>query len=363
MIDHLHTSSNNPIHIPPSSAKHTVKIKMENQVSAKQLRAMLRAQDYEQALPVLDAMLRKNPNDAPAHWHRASCMEAFGRLDEALAEVEHVLRINPDYAPATLKRAELTKHQGKSLEQALAQFASDDPMDMQVTHIAYQIYCVGNEAEPSYVESRIEDYPKYQQSFARQALQTMSKTGFQLVGDYEPLHLREVLGQPTLVRIYSGDQNTCFAASYCVAPKWPGLLGFMILFLTGKWKKPAVIELITAISDGQFIITNNSGSANPFNYGGKIAIEKLALDTKIEDVVKRHRARVNEYLGINHKARAQTVASMEEITPLLTRLSQAKNRYRQSIGYVTDSELIQLLGGHYEQLAKQVRARIFELAH
>lgn len=335
----------------------------ENQVSAKQLRAMLRAQDYKQALPVLDAMLRKNPDDAPAHWHRASCMEAFGRRDEALAEVDQVLRINPGYAPAVAKRAELTLPQGKSPDKALAQFASDDPMDMQVTNIAHQIYGVGNEAEPSYVDSHIEDYPKYQQSFARQALQTMSKAGFDLVGDYEPLHLREVLGKPTLVRIYSGEQNTCFAASYRIAPKWPGLLGFLILFLTGKWNKPAVIELITTISDGQFLITNNTGSANPFTYGGKIAIDKLALGTKIEGVIKHHRARVNEYLGINHKERAISAKGMEEISPLLTRLSQAKNRYRQSIGYVTDRELIQLLGSHYEQLAKRVRARLFSLSN
>lgn len=540
----------------------------ETPITARQLRAMLRAQDYQQALPVLDALIRKNPDDAPAHWHRASCLEAFDRLDEALAEVKHVLRINPNYAPAWIKQAELaisldedypdfeadlrkavevapnaaenhrvlasflhgedrtqeahqvlaqamalepdnaenyalralwytgeayslapgepgikqfmgvelsraklesalddlnqalrlqpqqlnflvqrasilhqlqryddaladydsilatlpadspkraaylemrkrsenqgagereqaaqtlgnvldtldakerdsiagdlmtsmvrssevTLRQGKSLDEALAQFASDDPLDMQATNIAYQIYSVGNEAEPTYLESRIEDYPKYQQAFARQALQTMAKAGFELVGDYEPLHLRDVLGKPTLVRIYSGDQGTCFAASYRIAPKWPGPMGFLMLLFSGKWKKPAVIELETAISDGHFIITNNSGSANPFTYGGNIAIEKLALGTKTEDVIKRHRTRVREYLGIHHKEHALPAPSMADISQLLTKLTQAKNRYRKSICYITDTELREMLGGHYEQLANRVRTRLAALA-
>lgn len=540
----------------------------ETQISAKQLRAMLRAHDYEQALPILDGLIRKNPDDAPAHWHRASCLEAFDRLEEALAEIKQVLRINPGYAPAWIKQAELaitldedypdfeadlrqavaadpnsaeclrtlssflhgeertqeahrllakamalepdnTENftlralwytgeaytlepgeqgiqqfmggelsrakleaaladmnqalrlqpnkpnflvqratilhqlqrfddavadydtilsiipadspkraayldmrkrsenqgagerdqaaqfldqaiatldakergsmagdmvisavrsseiaigQGKNMEQALAQFVSDDPLDMLATNAAYQIYRVGNEAEPSYVDSRIEDYPKFQRDHARQALQAMAKAGFAHVGDYEPLHLSEVLGKPTLVRIYSGDQGAIFAASYRVAPKWPGWLGFLIAFFTGLWKKPALIELISAFNDGQFIVTNNTGGGDPFTFGSTVATEQLPLNAKIEEVVKRHRARLAEYLGIHHKEHALPATTMEEMTPLLRQLTAAKNQYRKSIGYVSDTELRKLLGKHHDLLAERVLARLAALA-
>ena len=65
----------------------------EEQLSAKQLRALLRAQDYAQALPALDALILKNSDNAPARWHRATCLEAFDRRDEALKEIKQVLRI------------------------------------------------------------------------------------------------------------------------------------------------------------------------------------------------------------------------------------------------------------------------------
>jgi tetratricopeptide (TPR) repeat protein len=541
---------------------------VEAQISAKQLRAMLRAHDYEQALPVLDALIRKNPDDAPARWHRASCLEAFDRLEEALAEIKQVLRIKPGYAPAWIKQAELAitldegypdfeadlrqavavapnsaaslralasflhgeartqeahpllakamalepdnpenftlralwltgeaytlgpgeqgikqftgaelsrpklesaladmnqalrlqpnqPHflvqraailhqlqrfdaavadydtilsliptdspkraaylemrkrsenqgagereqatqfldqalatldakerssmagdmavsalrsseiaigQGKNLDQALAQFVSDDPMDMLATNAAYQIYQVGNEAQPDYAESRSEDYPRFQRAFAQQALQVMSKAGFEHVGDYEPLHLREMLGKPTLVRVYSGDQGAIFAASYRIAPKWPGWLGFLLAFFTGQWKKPALIELITAVSDGQFLITNNSGGVDPFAYGGVIATEQMPLGAKIPEVIKRHRARLAEYLGIHHKEQAQRATTMEEMLPFLSKLAAAKNQYRKSIGYISDAELHRLLGKHYDLLAERVRARLSALA-
>jgi len=337
----------------------------EDQVSAKQLRAMLRAQDYEKALPVLDALIHTNPDDAPAHWHRASCMEAFGRLDDALDEVKHVLRINPDYAPALIKQTELETNLRKTVAaapisvEALAQFSNDDPLDAKASQIALLIYQVGNEAEPSYAECRMEDYPKYQQTYAARALDTMTKAGFEWVGDYDPLHLKQVLEAPSLIRIYSGDQGTCFAASYCLASQWPGWIGFLRLLRNGQWKKSATIELETAISDGQFIITNNSDGT--FTFGGTVATEQLPSTTKIEDVIKRHRARVNEYLRINHKERALSATTMDEILPLLRKLTAAKNLYRKSIGYINDAELRRLLDTHYDLLADRVRARLVVL--
>jgi len=541
----------------------------ESPITAKQLRAMLRAEEYDKAMPILEALLRKNPNDAPVLWHFSSCLMAFGRDEEALAAVKRVLEINPNYAPAWLRHAELSSilhddeypdyvhdlrkaveadpnnvealrtlaisvhdvenpseahqllakaislepnntlnywhrslwhvgeslqlaagetglkqfngtamspaklekaladinacirlepsnmqhltmranilhqlhrydeaiadcdsliatapvgspqeqayrqlrkrsenngagerdmmadamsnvfadmndkerdslagemataiarsseivmRQGKSLDEALDQFISDDPLDIAATNIAYQIYQVGNEAEPTYVESSLKDYPGYQRSFAETARKQMEKAGLMLVGDYEPLHLRELLGKPTLVRVYAGDNDSVFAASYRVAPKWPGMIPYLFMLLTGKWKKPGVVELETAMSDGQFLITNNSGKLNPFGYGGNIAIEKLPVNASVVEVVKRHRQRIAEYLNVNNKAHALTAHGMEQITALLQKLSESKNRYRKSIGYATEEELRSMLGVQYDKLSPRIRSRLNALA-
>lgn len=377
----------------------------ETPTSAKQLRAMLRAQDYERALPVLDELIRKNPNDAPAHWHRASCLEAFGRIAEALGAVKHVLRITPNYAPAWIKQAELAVRLDpyypdyaadlrraieidsdiaasrsalahspqnepstappriKTLDDVLAQFASDDPSDRAATKIAFKIFSLGNLAPPLFVPKRIEDYPNFQRTFARQALQKMAALGFEHLGDFEPMHLQEMLEKPTLVRIYSGDQGSIFGASYRIAPKWPGLLEFVLRWYSGTWKTLAAIDLQSAFDNGKFLVTNNTSDVNPFADGGNILSEKLDPSTRIEDVVKRHRARVAEYLDIHHKVQTLCAPTMELIMPLLAKISASKNRYRQSIGYVTEAELRQMLGSHYDKLAHRVRTRLNALAN
>ena len=384
-------------------------------ISAKQLRAMLRAGNYEQALPVLDQRIRENPDDAPAHWHRASCLEAFDRLEETLAAVRRVLQIDPRLARAWLKQAELAitldenypdyeanlrqaiavdpgyveGHQAladflqaanrsaeaqQELVQAISlepshepgrdaspQLASDDPLDLLAANTAKQLFQVGNEALPIYVECDPQDYPQYQRAYAQQALQIMTQAGFTLLGDYEPLHLREAQSQPTLVRLYTGDQGAIVGVSYRMAPKRSGKIGFLRAVLGGRRNKPAVIELLTAFGNGQFIVTQNSVDPQVFAYGSTVAIEQLPTGAKLEAVLKRHRARVAEYMGIHRKVQTQQATTLDEISLLLARLTETKNQFRKSIGYVSDIELRKLLGAQYEALANRVRQHLARL--
>lgn len=71
------------------------------------LKARLRAGDHEGALPLIEQLLATRPDQAPLHWHHATCLAALERPDDALEAVGRVLALKPDYAPAWLKRAEL----------------------------------------------------------------------------------------------------------------------------------------------------------------------------------------------------------------------------------------------------------------
>jgi hypothetical protein len=287
-----------------------------------------------------------------------------GNLGEILTHLSDKERdsVAGEVTTSIVRSSEILMRQGKSLDQVLDEVVSDDPLDIAATDIAYKIYRLGHEPEPDYEESNLKDYPAYQRSFAESAWKEMKKAGFSKVGDYEPLHLRELLGKPTLVRIYSGDNATIFAASYRAAPKWPGLIVFLVMFLTGKWKKPSVVELETALSDGHFIITNNSGSLNPFNYGGNIDIRKMSSDTKATDLIERHRKRVADYLNSHDHTHPLRASGLEEICALLKQLSVSKNEYRKSIGYASEDELQSMLGRQYAKLAPRVRARLNALA-
>lgn len=330
---------------------------------------------HDDALAAYDAVLSVTPIDDPRRpmiedlrsrsldGGRGEREQMARVLENALADADASERasVGHDVAASMVRSAAAGMRSGMSMQQALAQFITDHPDDALAIDIAWKIYALAHEAPPDYAATPLASYPKFMREHAQAVSTALGAQGFRVIGDFEPLHLAEQLGRPTLVRVYAaGDGITC-GASYRIEPKWPGWIAFLFLKLSGKWRRPAVVELETGFDDGGFLITNNAGTASPFGYRGKLDLVALVADTPPAVVFSRHRERIDRYRREHPNATAERVDTEERVMALQARVSAAKNDYRQSIGYVEENELRQLLGAHYERLAQRVRAKLEQI--
>lgn len=330
---------------------------------------------HDDALAAYDAVLSVTPTDDP---RRAAIEDLRARsldggrgereqmarvLESALADADAAERatVGHDIATSMIKSAAAGMRSGMSLEQALAQFVTDHPDDALAIDIAWKIYALAHEAQPDYAASQLASYPKFMREHAQAVSSALGAQGFRVIGDYEPLHLAEQLGKPTLVRIYAAADGITCGASYRIEPRWPGWIAFLFLKLSGKWQRPAVVELETGFDDGGFLITNNAGTTSPFAYRGKLDLSALVAGTAPAVVHARHRERIERYRREHPHATAERVDTEERVMALQARVSAAKNEFRRSIGYVEENELRQLLGSHYERLAARVRAKLEQI--
>jgi hypothetical protein len=330
---------------------------------------------HDEALAAFDAVLAVTPTDDDARpmieEMRARSLDG-GRgereqmarvLEQALADVDarEKSTLGHDVAASMINSAALGMRSGMSLADAMAQFVTDHPDDMLAIDVAWKIYALAHEPDPIYVTSDAASYPGFMREFAERTTTALGAQGFRVVGDFEPVHLAEQLGRATLVRIYAAADGITCGASYRVEPKWPGWIAFLLLKLTGKWQRPAVVELESAFDDGGFLVTNNAGTTSPFAYRGRVDLTALAADTAPAVVHARHRARIERYRREHPHATAERVDTGERITAMQQRIGAAKSEFRRSIGYVEENELRQLLGTHYERFGARVRAKLEQI--
>lgn len=344
----------------------------DGRIRIKRAQLLHQLQRYDEALADYDAVLATMSAEdglrefvldmrRRSEGQGAGEREESARLLESAASQftpEELARQETDLALSAIRSAAHGVRGGASLEEAMSQFVSDDPLDLLAVDVAYKIYGVGNEPTPDYVPAEERGYPAYQRRFAGQAQRELAAAGIEHLGDYEPRHLAELLGRPTLVRVYCSKDGTICAASFKLKPKWPGWLAFAFLSVAGNWKRPAVIELETAFDDGSFFITNNAGKADPFSYGGQIDIEHLPPKTPTAALVRRHRERIGAYREAYPRAKVRPMRDVDAVLAMQRDLQLAKNAYRKSIGYVLPDELRQLLGRRYEDLAPRVQEKL-----
>lgn len=330
---------------------------------------------FEAALAAYDAVLSVTPTDDPKRvaieqMRAASTGDGQGE-PEQMALLEQGLRnagaservtVGHDLAASMIRSAAPGVRGGLSLDQAMTQFVSEHPDDVLAIDIAHKIYALAHEPEPCYVTTRIERYPRFMREHAEAVTKVLGAQGFRVVGDFEPEHLTGQLAGPTLVRIYAAADGITCGASYRIEPKWPGWLGWALLRLSGKWQRPAVVELETAFDDGGFLITNNAGAGSPFAYRGKVDLSALAPETTPAMLHSRHRERIERYRREHPHATAERVDNEDKIMAMQERISAAKCQFRRSIGLVEENELRLLLGEQHERLAARVREKLEQMA-
>lgn len=322
-------------------------------------------QDYDQALSLLKADdplheivrdLRRNSENNGAGERDAVARMMENALGELSADERQ--QLGASWAASAVRSAAASMRSGQNMTVAMEQFISDDPDDLLAVDIAYKIHAQGNEPDPEYAAATANEFSKDQQAFAASAGKQLQKQGFVALGDYDPLHLEHMLNRRTLVRVFRSDDGQICAASFKLKPSWPGWLAFIILKLTGKWQEPAVVDFESELSDGHFLVTNNSSQLNPFGTGSQIDSLALPLKTSIADVLAAHRTRLAAYLQSHAGVQPIALTDIDSVFALQARLGACKRDYRRSIGYISDAELRQLLGPRHDELQEKVRQKL-----
>lgn len=246
---------------------------------------------------------------------------------------------------------------GASLESALEANLSEDPDTMTAMSIAHQILNVANEPAPELQEVDAARYPAYQRRHADTVARTAGKLGLVPIADAEAMGLFNILGQHVLLRLFRDESGATGMASYCLKPKWPGFLGFLLLFFAGKWKVHKMTECVTYFSDDS-MITTQPENPSPFATGEKVQLNKLSARASVAEIYQQHQAAVAAYRQRNPQAQPLLVKDLDGVEQRWVAGQALKRAYRESINYVSDEELQRMLGGHYERFADKVRAQL-----
>ncbi|MDP2228873.1 MAG: tetratricopeptide repeat protein [Moraxellaceae bacterium] len=259
-------------------------------------------------------------------------------------------------AQAIIGAAEAIRR-GEDISTALAANVSDDPDTMTAMNLARQILNVAYEPAPGLVEVKAADYPAWQRRHCDQVAKAAAPLGMTKIADAEAMAMFNMLGQHVLLRLFRNADGDIGMASFILKPKWPGMIVFLIMLLTGKWKAQKMTECVTHFDDGGMISTQPE-SISPFEYGGNIIINKLPAKATVADIVQHHAASVAEYRHAHPHATPMYVTDLAGVEERWVAGQEAKSAWRQSVGYATDAELHKLLGAHYDQFADKVRTQL-----
>ncbi|MBK6728313.1 MAG: hypothetical protein IPG63_13815 [Xanthomonadales bacterium] len=304
---------------------------------------------------ILDMRARSENNGAGEREQMAKLIESAvvgdGR-DRSLGD---------DVAAQALFGAANAIRAGRAVGEALDARMSEDPDTLLATSIAQQILNVAHEPPPQLEAVAAADYPAYQRRFVDHVAGEAGALGLRPIGDAEAKGLFPILGQRVLLRFFADDSGEIGIASFALKPKWPGILGFLWLLLTGKWRVATMVECVSQFDDGTHLSTQYE-NPSPFEYGDRIDIERLPRKTPIRDLLARHIARVARF-KLQHPTNVAMVADDLDGMELRWREGQrVKCDYRTSIGYVTESELKRLLGAQHERFGDKVRTQLAMLA-
>jgi hypothetical protein len=242
-----------------------------------------------------------------------------------------------------------------------------DALLSAVPKVAVDIYGALSQPVPERVQldpaHAMRDFAAMNIAFYARHTEELRAVGFSFVGDYEITNLRGSSNmRRTFIRVLSDATDAIAVGLYFVRPKFPGAFNWLFSTkLRALARGRGTVEFCTEFSDGVTLMTNNQGGENPFSEPPEVTSARLPVDTAWQQLLARHRARIDEYQAMHDGVTRLTIRSLHDVAAMEMRHWEAKRRYRRLVGSVTDTELRGMLREHYEVLAEPVRAELNRL--
>ncbi|MCS6782800.1 MAG: hypothetical protein RMI89_11080 [Gloeomargarita sp. SKYBB_i_bin120] len=153
--------------------------------------------------------------------------------------------------------------------------------------------------------------------------------GYCWVGDVECVTLAPMLQEQhmrTFLRCMINPTHNTSIAIYHLNPG--GFLGFLF--------QEKVFDCETELTSGQYLVTTNA-SKPPFDYPPSFDALHLPPGTSYKVVLRAHFHRLQR--AITAGLSPTPLHTLGDVLAMQERLQQAKNQYRQQIGYITPKEL------------------------
>jgi hypothetical protein len=162
----------------------------------------------------------------------------------------------------------------------------------------------------------------------------LESLGFQYFADIEDLTLsRQYPSMRTFIRVLTGDEGTISAGIYQLKFR----RFYRLLQLVGMLaRKPFFVDLETEFSDGTFVATSNTTGTDLSSPVPEIHRYRLPQAVPVAQLLVVHRAQI-EVRRQNGLIPTQ-LRSLAEVRAMQDRIQHAKNRHKQSIGFV-DAEM------------------------
>lgn len=361
---------------------------MKGHEALRQAIAFNREERPERAIRLLAALKERVPNHPAVLIELARALHAVGRTDEALAHLEILHEIEPDNRDARLLHHEILAATGPApgaddgvrditadCEDRAAEGAPpdagcadasgpvrrDDPDQAEAVRIARDIRDMVNMPPPHFCPAEPDDFPRSARSHCRRLEQNLAPLGFRRLGDYRPLHLDARLGRPTFIRFLCHEDEEVAAAVYRVYPKRPAWLTWLIMLVLGQWRRPKVIELQSELSDGRFVITNNTADLDPFDGGPDFLSESFPANTPASTLLEYHRSVLAELRANDPGVAVVRMPDFDALVASEARQQALKSRYRREVGLATDAELRAILGRRFDRYGQRIRECLAEL--
>ncbi len=324
-----------------------------------------------EALQHLDALLLEYPESAALHWHRAQVLDQLGRKSDASAALDALLLRRPDYPPAIALRARLDlelDQPGNSLparaaprpgerESGAFRARRSDPDEAIIERILDQIGQALDEPPPQLTAVDASGFPEYQRQFNARCQRELSQLGMHRIADAEAEGLRPSLGQRVLISCFADSDGEVGVISFSFEPTTQRRANPISRWLRSADQAFELTECSTGFDDGAHL-TTICGNEPAYAYGPPLYIECLPARTSLAELVTRHSGRIAAYRRQHPGAQAIPALDLAGYEQRWIASQQARKAYRQTSGYLNESELRALLGPDYARYARRVRDRL-----
>jgi len=241
---------------------------------------------------------------------------------------------------------------------ALIEEVGDDQSKQTALIITQEIISSTIEPEYNFKPTDNQLHSSRQNKFCEKVEQSLARFDFSYVGDFEPKGLLTKLKQPTLVRIFLSSNLQHVAICYSLERKDSSFKNWLTSLITQKSRAKEIIEFISFSSEGHSFITNNCLGTNAFTASSKMThLLQQVPSASPESIFEAHLSQLSSQSVTDLISFNDTDSIFEQ----LDKLRVHKNSFRQSINYVTDEELTELLQDQPPNLQPLVRCYLTRL--